>query len=73
MIRAVQERFIYIMKKTFKILFGLLIALTLFLSVDVNAEIKIDEEKKTIPTKGNYVANYEIKDNILTINFPKPR
>lgn len=60
------------MKKTFKILFGLLIALTLFLSVDVNAEIKIDEEKKTIPTKGNYVANYEIKDNILTINFPKP-
>ena len=62
------------MKKTFKILFGLLMVMTLFLTVavDVNAEIKIDEEKKTIPTKGNYVANYEIKDNILTINFPKP-
>lgn len=36
------------MKKIFKILFGLLMTMTLFLTVavDVNAEIKLDEEKK---------------------------
>ena len=33
------------MKKIFKILFGLLMTMTLFLAVDVNAEIKLDEEK----------------------------
>ena len=36
------------MKKIFKILFGLLMTMTLFLAVDVNAEIKLDEEKKEI-------------------------
>lgn len=67
------------MKKIFKILFGLLMTMTLFLAVDVNAEIKLDEEKKEITYitgkeyGENYTASYEIKDNILEVTFKEPK
>lgn len=67
------------MKKIFKILFGLLMTITLFLAVDVNAEIKLDEEKKEITYitgkeyGENYTASYEIKDNILEVTFKEPK
>lgn len=67
------------MKKIFKILFGLLMTMTLFFGVDVNAEIKLDEEKKEITYitgkeyGENYTASYEIKDNILEVTFKEPK
>ena len=41
------------MKKIYKVLFTLLITVTLFGITNVNAEIKLDEEKKEI----KYIAN----------------
>ena len=70
------------MKKIFKILFGLLMTMTLFLAVDVNAEIKLDEEKKEITYIAskefceeceNYTTSYEIKDNIFEVTFKEPK
>lgn len=72
------------MKKIFKILFGLLMTITLFLTaaVDVNAEIKLDEEKKEITYIAskefceeceNYTTSYEIKDNIFEVTFKEPK
>ena len=72
------------MKKIFKILFGPLMTMTLFLAVavDVNAEIKLDEEKKEITYIAskefceeceNYTTSYEIKDNIFEVTFKEPK
>ena len=72
------------MKKIFKILFGVLMTMTLFLAVavDVNAEIKLDEEKKEITYIAskefceeceNYTTSYEIKDNIFEVTFKEPK
>lgn len=69
------------MKKIFKTLFCLLTAITLFTAINVNAEVKIDEDKKEMTYIVNkeydedtedYTATYDIKDNILEISFPKP-
>ena len=67
------------MKKIYKVLFTLLITVTLFGITNVNAEIKLDEEKKEITYitgkeyGENYTASYEIKDNILEVTFKEPK
>lgn len=70
------------MKKIYKVLFTLLITVTLFGITNVNAEIKLDEEKKEITYIAskeycekceNYTTSYEIKDNILEVAFKEPK
>ena len=70
------------MKKIYKVLFTLLITVTLFGITNVNAEIKLDEEKKEITYIAskeyceeceNYTTSYEIKDNILEVTFKEPK
>ena len=70
------------MKKIYKVLFTLLITVTLFGITNVNAEIKLDEEKKEITYIANkefceecenYTTSYEIKDNIFEVTFKEPK
>ena len=70
------------MKKIYKVLFTLLVTVTLFGITNVNAEIKLDEEKKEITyitgkenceECENYTTSYEIKDNILEVTFKEPK
>lgn len=70
------------MKKIYKVLFTLLITVTLFGITNVNAEIKLDEEKKEITyivskeyceECENYTTSYEIKDNIFEVTFKEPK
>ena len=70
------------MKKIYKVLFTLLLPVTLFGITNVNAEIKLDEEKKEITYIAskeyceeceNYTTSYEIKDNIFEVTFKEPK
>ena len=70
------------MKKIYKVLFTLLVIVTLFGVTNVNAEIKLDEEKKEITYIAskefceeceNYTTSYEIKDNIFEVTFKEPK